>query len=360
VARTSKKNGKAVARTPADAAPKKPKKPGRFAPLIAKVTALYPVRVFTQYSGLQGPLLASGLAYQAIFASFAAIWVGFSVAGLIVAGDTGLQQSLISTLQESVPGLIQDSRGNGAIDPKILLSAGIFGLTGAIALVGLLVTALGWLASARSAIRVMFALPAPTTNFALLKLKDLGLAVAFGIALVISSLLSVGGSAATGFLLDLLGIDSKSVFATIVGRVVTLAVMFALDAVVLGALYRVLSGIPIPWRRLRSGVLVGALGLGVLKVLGSALLGGSKSNPLLASFAVIIGLLIFFNLICQVILIAASWIAVAMKDAAVIADREAEAARLAAATTALKKNGGRRRSFLGALFGRRSSVGGSR
>ena len=43
----------------------------------------------------------------------------------------------------------------------------------------------------------------------------------------------------------------------------------------------------------------------MLKLLGTALLGGGTNNPLLASFAVIIGLLIWFNLVCQVILLGA-------------------------------------------------------
>ena len=114
----------------------KPKKPSRFAPLIGWVKKLFAVRVFLYYSSAQGPLLASGLAFQAIFAVFAAVWVGFSVVGLVVAGDHDLQKPLIDFLANTVPGLIKGSSGNGAIDPKVLLSAGTFTLSGIIALVG--------------------------------------------------------------------------------------------------------------------------------------------------------------------------------------------------------------------------------
>jgi len=307
---------------------KSAKKPSRFAPIIARVQAFFPVRVFQNYSTVQGPILASGLAYQAIFAVFAALWVGFSVTGLVIAGNEQLQGPIIDTLRNAVPGLIKDSSGNGAIDPKMLLDARVISWTGAIALVGVLVTALGWLASARAAIRVIFGLPQPKTNFVILKLKDLAVAVGFGLALVVSAALSFVGSAATTALLPVIGIPSDSVLGAIIGRVVTLTVMFALDATVLGALFRVLSGVSIPWKRLRGGVLVGAAGLGVLKVLAGSLLGVSKSNPLLASFAVILGLLIFFNFVCQVILISASWIRVAMNDRHLPMDPVAEAARL--------------------------------
>jgi membrane protein len=79
-----------------------------------------------------------------------------------------------------------------------------------------------------------------------------------------------------------------------------------------------------------------------MKILGGALLGGATNNPLLATFAVIIGLLIWFNLVSTVTLLAASWIAVGMNDSGIppqtlsddeIAEatekREADALRLA-------------------------------
>jgi membrane protein len=88
-------------------ADKKAKKPSRFAPLVAWVQKLFVVRVFLYYSSAQGALLASGLAYQAIFAIFAAVWVGFSVIGLVVAGNHQLQEPLITLLSNAVPGLIK-------------------------------------------------------------------------------------------------------------------------------------------------------------------------------------------------------------------------------------------------------------
>lgn len=287
----------------------------RFAAVIAWVKSLFVVRVFMYYGNAQGPLIASGLAYQAIFAVFAAVWVGFSVVGLVVAGNYDLQRPLIDLLSNAVPGLI---RGNGstsgAIDPKTLLNAGAFTISGVIALVGVLVTALGWLASARTGIRILFGLPQASTNFLLLRLRDLGVGIGLAIALIVSAALSVAGSAATTALLPLIGVSSDSFAGALLGRIATLAVMFLLDAVTLGAFFTVMSGVRLPFRRLVGGVLVGAIALGALKVVGGSLLGVSKNNPLLASFAVILGLLIFFNIVCQVILVAAAWITVSMKD----------------------------------------------
>ena len=177
--------------------------------------------------------------------------------------------------------------------------------------------ALGWLASGRDAVRLLFGIATNPTNFLLLKLKDLGLALGFGLAMVASAALSVFSTTLLGWVFDSFGIDQESDVAIVAARASGLLVVLLLDAVVLGVFYRVVSGIRIPWRLLSQGVLLAGLALGVLQVLGTTLLSGATRNPLLASFAVIIGLLIWFNLLCQVTLIGATWIAVSSDDAGV-------------------------------------------
>lgn len=293
---------------------------GRWKALVDRVQTWKPVRVVVHYSAHRGPLLASGLAFQAMFAVFAALWAAFSIAGLIVSGDLLLQDSILGVIRNTVPGLIDDGTGSGAIDPDILTSATVYNITGALAIVGLLFTALGWLASVRDSVRAVFALPGPTTNFFLQKLFDLGVGLGFGALLAVAGALSFAGTSATRFVLDGVGIDPDSMPGTVVSRIATLAVMLVIYAVALAGLYRLLSGIRIPWRLLRMGALVGAVGIGALTVLGTVLLGGATSNPLVASFAVIAGLLIYFDLVSQVILLSASWIAIEAADAGVALD----------------------------------------
>jgi membrane protein len=296
--------------------------------LAERVQKLRAVRVFTRYGTQRGPILAAGLAYQALFATFAALWVAFSIAGLTIQSNPEFQSALFELLQTNLPGLIKGEDGTGVIDPATLLETGILNITGLISLLGLFATALGWLASGRDAVRSMFLIGPVKTNFLLLKLKDVALAFAFGAALLVSTALSIGSTAALSTVLDWLGKDGTSGFAHLVARLIGLFLVFLLDTVVLALFYRFVSGIPIPPRRLLGGSLIGAAALGVLKALGSSLLGGATSNPLLAGFAVIIGLLIWFNFICQVILIAAAWIAVGMADRGIVADPELEARRI--------------------------------
>ncbi|QHC59521.1 YihY/virulence factor BrkB family protein [Rathayibacter sp. VKM Ac-2760] len=286
--------------------------------LFERIMRTRPVRVMLHYSESGGPLFASGLAFQALFAIFAALFVFFAVFGFVLRDNTALRDSLLQLLTSSVPGLIGDEK-NSLVSIDTLLDSSILGWTGAIAAAGLLWTALNFLGSLRQAVRILFSLPGPTVLFVLLKLKDAGLALVFGAVLIVSAALSVFSTSFVDVAFDVLGIGSDSTLGRVTGTVVGLLIMLALDTATLAGSFRILSGIPIPWKNLWVGALMGGIALGALKVLGTQLLGGASRNPLLASFAVLIGLLIWFNLVCQVILIVASWISVGMSDAGISA-----------------------------------------
>ena len=288
--------------------------------LVEFVKATRPVRVWTHFSERRGSILAQGLSFQALFAVFAAVWVGFATAGLVLRGNEGLADAFFDLIATSAPGLIAWNGVEGIIDPADLLQVQLLGITGVIAAGALAFTALAWLDSARGAVRALFDLPAPRTNFFLLKLKDVGLGIAFGIALIVSAALTVFSTQALDTLLGWVGVGGDSFIGTVLGRTTGLLIMLAIDTATLAVLFRVLSGLVIPLRRLLVGVILGGVGLGVLKVLGTVLLGAASRNPLLASFAVLIGLLIWFNLVCTVILLSASWIAVGLEDAGLVAD----------------------------------------
>lgn len=303
----------AVATAPsAKLAPEAPKT--GVAALIEKVTRSRPVRVLTHYNERGGPLLAAGMSYNAIFATFAALWVTFSVAGFIIAGNPGLQDALFKAINASVPGLVGP---NGVIDPSTLLDTRALSWTGALALAGLLLTALGFLASMRDAIRRVFDLPPDATFVLLQKLRDLWLAIGFGLLIAVSAGFSILTNAAIDLVFGVLGLG-KTPFAAVVATLIGYALVFLVDLVTVVAAFRILSAIPIPLKRLIAGAAIGAAGIGVLKALFAlGLVGGVGSNPLLAGFAVIIGLLIFYNFFCQVLLLSASWIAVGLRDAGI-------------------------------------------
>ncbi len=82
-------------------------------------------------------------------------------------------------------------------------------------------------------------------------------------------------------------------------------------------------------------------------MLSGLLLGGATSNPLIGSFAVIAGLLIYYNFVSQAMLIAASWMAVSLDDAGVVVDQkvfDAASSRPARETRLGARAGARTRS----------------
>lgn len=301
----------------------------RFTALIDRVRSLKPVRVIMHYIAHRGPLLSAGLSYQAMFAVFGAIWVAFSVAGLVLSANPALSDALFALIAFSVPGLL-DLGDGGAIDPQDLLSSSIFGWTGAIALGITLFIAIGWLSSMRDAIRELARLPSLPTNALLLRLRDLAFGVSFGLAMLASALVSLASSRVVIAALGWFGVGAASLEASFAVQVVGVLVVFVLDTVTLMVLFRVLAGVPIPRRPLLQGAALGAVALGVIKLLGTSLLGGADRNPLLASFAVIVGLLIWFNLINQVNLIAATWVIISATDAGTPLDPVGERERKAA------------------------------
>jgi membrane protein len=303
---------------PASGAKPDPEEPKTgIAALIATVMAWRPVRVFLHYNEDNGPLIAAGMTYQAIFALFAGLWFAFSVAGFVITGDPVLQEQVFSTINKFVPNLIAYGGQSGAIPASKLLNTSALSWSSVISLAGVLFTAVGFLGTLRTAIRIMFDLANPSTNPVVLKLKDLGLTVAFGLVVLLTAAISFVSNTALDWVLGLLGLAHANLLQQLATSAVTFLVLLLIDSGLLMGAFRILSGIRIPFRRLLVGALLGGLGLAILQTLGTALLGGATSNPVIGVFATLVGVLLYFNFVCQVILISASWVAVGMTDAGI-------------------------------------------
>jgi len=288
----------------------------RIADLVAWVMGLFPVRVWMHFGERNGPVLAAGMSYQALFAVFAGVYVGFSIAGIWLIGQPETFESLLTVVNTTIPGLIG---ADGVIKPEDVAtigasSAGFLTWTGIIALVGLVMTATGWISFARLSIRVVFGLQKETRNFAVILLLDLLVALALGFLLILAAVLSVASTAALDVVFGWFGVSTAGIGYTLLARGIGLLLVLFINTAVLVLMFRFLSKATLRWRSLLGGSLIGGVGMLALQLGSSLLLGGATSNPLLASFAVLIGLLLYFRLTNMVILVAASWIAVGAAD----------------------------------------------
>ena len=289
------------------------------------VRALRPYRVYRRFSTRNGFVLAGGIAYRALFALFAAVYVGFAAAGIWLTGRPDLLNALYDLINSFIPNLIGE---HGVISPASLSdlmiggSAGlsIFGPTGILAIIGLLWTAIGWLYFSRLAVRTIFDLPQESTGYLRQRGRDLWLGLAFGFVLVFTALLTV---LSTGFIhsvQSLLGLPEESFWSNLLTRLGGYLLVLVINTLTLGMMFRVLSKVYIPWSRLATGSVLGAAALGLLQVSGTLLFEGTR-NPLLQSFVVIIGLLLWLDISSVIILLAAAWIAIGMADDAISAER---------------------------------------
>jgi membrane protein len=284
----------------------------RFAAWLLR---LKPYRVYQAYSRAGGNLSAAGMSFQALFAVFAGVWVVFAIFGLFISGDSRVRAAIIAYINIQIPGLIGP---HGLINPDALYSVTTLSVSGVIALVIMAWTAVNWIDYARVAIHHMFGLPPQQTGYVYLKVADFIIAVGYGLFVLVGALLSVFATSLFVTVVTSVGLaDTLGSVLDVLIRGLSIVVVLALDTIMLGTLIRLLAGATIPWRFLWRGALLGGVAMGAMKLAGAALLSGATRNPLLASVAVFVGLLIWFNLTSRVTLLTAQWMATGMRDAGI-------------------------------------------
>lgn len=292
-----------------------PARPGLIAritgPLIAWALARRPVRAALLYIERRGPMLADSVTYRALFSVFAGVLLGFSIAALWLAGNPVAWQAIIDAVQSAVPGLIGE---DGVIKTEDLRAPASLSIAGIISLVALVGAALGAIGSLRAAVRVLAGTLQDDILWIWVILRNLALAIGIGLAFVASAFLTFAGQLGIVWITGLLGLPEDSPVATWTVRLVSLLVVFALDAVIIIGVFLLLSGVRPSARSLWSGALLGALGLLALQELSSLFVGGATSNPLLASFASLLALLIWLNFSAQVMLFACAYIVTAEEE----------------------------------------------
>lgn len=309
----------------------------RATEITQRTLAWFPIRVWRHFLQNNGFLLAASISYQSLFAIFAALYVTFAWVGLWLGGSEQAIEGLIKLVNRYIPNLISD---DGLVHPDQVEavatgSGSALAITGAIAVVVAIWTAIGFVTFTRRAVREIFGLPFDRRNYFLLKARDFLAALVFGVALVVGAVLGTVATGALDFVLSLTGLDGHSWGTQVLVKLASFVVAFAINATALAALFRFLTGATLTRRTIWPGSLLGGGAIAVLQIAVGLLFRYTPSNPLLATFSVFIAFLLWFRLIGIVILVAASWIAVAATDRRLPLQRLSEADRLAAEHQAL-------------------------
>jgi membrane protein len=255
------------------------------------------------YNRVQGDLLASGVTYYVFLALFPVLLLVASIAGFVLSGNALLEQQLITGIREAVPGSTGEKlaeQASNAVD-----SATTFGVIG---LLGFLFVGLGAMDKLRVGMDVVWRGRPDAPDFVADRLRDLGALLALGAAGAISIALTTGATAASSWVLELLGLDDvpgSSLFTA----AVAIALALAGDTLLFLWLLKGVPDNPFGIRRLLPGAVFGAVGFEVLKLVGNWYLSLIGSNVTAQTLGGFVGLIVWINVVARFAFYTASWTA---------------------------------------------------
>jgi membrane protein len=278
----------------------------RFKALAARAKASRPGRALAWYNAQHGPLLCGGMAYAALFSLFAALAIGWTVFMTVLGSRTELREAVLEQIDTWLPGLV----GTGPRDvlsPDDLVLDNPVTVASVVALGVLVFSAVAFMAAMRTSVQAMFDVPPTAQNPVVAKARELGGFALLGVGILVSAAAGIVVSGVGSWLADLLG---GSVVLTVVVRVLGVGVGLVVDAVVVALVVVLVGGVRPARRDLVVGSLVAAVAFGALRYLGTSIIVGSATrNALLASFAVVVTLLVLVNFVARVLLMVCAWIA---------------------------------------------------
>ncbi|WP_162907633.1 YihY/virulence factor BrkB family protein [Allorhizocola rhizosphaerae] len=247
------------------------------------------VLAVVRYDRSDAGRLAAAVTYYAFFAVFSLALLGFAILGSVV--DSA---DLLAAMQERLPQIV----------PRLDLAAlrDARGMAWVAGLIVLPVSGVFWVDALRSAMRAVWDLPQYPGNFFARQLIDLLVLTGLGLLLVISLAIEV----AAQNLLNMLSNEvmeakhAAGVLPAAAGFVIGLAVNTGLSMAVLTGLPR----LRMPLRRVWGPALLLAVGVQVLTNVGRVYVNAVAVRPVYQAVAAAVGLLVFLNLLNQLVLFA--------------------------------------------------------
>lgn len=248
-------------------------------------------RAVLRYDQADGGRLAAAMTYYAFFATFALALLGFAAFGFVL-DDPVVLRSVQRYLAENLP----------RVDVLALRDAR--GAVGVIGFIGLPISGWFWIDAMRSSIRAIWRLPEYPGTLFVRVLVDLLVLIGLGLLLAVSLAVVFATTAAAGRLVAVAGLDAapaRWLLGTL-GFVLGVGVNTLLSIAVLTGLPR----LRMPVRRVLGPALFVAAGMELLKTLGRLYVDRTEANATYLVVAGAVGLLVFLNVVNQLILFAAT------------------------------------------------------
>jgi membrane protein len=264
------------------------------------------IRAFGRYQADAGDRQAAAVTFFGFLSFFPLIALATSLLSYVL-GDEA-----IGTVVREVDSYASGLAGQLKLQ-EILTNNSKAGATGLIGLAGLLYAGLGWVDALREAIRTVWHHNVKEGNLVVKKVKDVVVLAGLGVAVVLSVGISAATGAFTGFALDVVGLE-RTFFATAVAKVVGVTLGLATSTGLFLYLFWRLPKVRSPLRRVVKGALLAGLLFEVLKRVGAVYIERTTENPVYGAFAVIVGLLVWINIVSRMLLVCAAWTVTAPYD----------------------------------------------
>ncbi|MFD5076005.1 YihY/virulence factor BrkB family protein [Streptomyces sp. NPDC058371] len=273
------------------------KLPG-IGPLVARLMETHAWRSYERLDRVKWTRLAAAMT----FISFVALFPLLTVAAAIAAAtlSSSRQQELQDKIAEQIPGISDQLDISGLVQNA--------GTVGVIAGALLLFTGIGWVGSMRECLRAVWELDDSDENPLLRKLKDGGVLIGLGGAVLLTIAASTVASALVGWAADQLGLD-KGGWGSALLRLAAFLVAVLADFLLLLYVLTLLPGVEPARHRLLVAALVGAVGFELLKLLLSGYIQGVAAKSMYGAFGVPVALLLWINFTSKLVLFCASWTA---------------------------------------------------
>ncbi|WP_405821310.1 YihY/virulence factor BrkB family protein [Streptomyces sp. NBC_01390] len=267
-------------------------------PIVVRLTATHIWRSYERLDRVKWSRLAAAMTFISFIALFPLLTVAAAIAAATL--STSRQNELQDKISEQVPGISEQLDINGLVQ-----NAGTIGvIAGAV----LLLTGIGWVGSMRECLRAVWEVPEDEGNPVLRKVKDTGVLVGLGGAVLVTIAASTVASAAVGWVARGLGIDEAG-WGAVLLRLAAFAVAVLADFLLLLYVLTLLPGVEPTRRRLVVAALMGAAGFELLKLLLSGYMQGVAAKSMYGAFGVPVALLLWINFTSKLILFCASWTA---------------------------------------------------
>lgn len=275
--------------------------------LVQWVQASRALRAFQRFKLSNGGTLCGGIAYTALFSIFGALAIGYTIFARIVGNNQELMDTLLRNIDGTIPGLLKIDGKEGLIAPKDLIMGSGFTLTTIIAGAVLLWAALKSMGAIRMSTRMMFDLPVKQSGMALAKVRELGGLAVLALSILVVSVAGIVVSAAGNWLIEEFNLPAFTSWGIPLG---VLVASFTIDGLVFLLMVRLMTAVKLSQRDRLLSAIIAAVGFGVIRQGGSALVAGSATaNPLLAPIAVTVTLLLWVNLAATIYLLACAFAA---------------------------------------------------